>query len=108
VCILKSPLARTFLIALIGIAFVSTADADGTAVYEARCASCHGSDGRADTGVGRALGISSFEGQSFTVEGIRKLLRENKSHGSIDGEALEGDLEALVEFLNALAGGGDA
>jgi mono/diheme cytochrome c family protein len=98
--------------ALIGIAFVSTANAegtaDGTAVYEARCASCHGSDGRADTGVGRALGISSFEGQSFTVEGIRKLLRESKSHGSIDGEAIEGDLEALVEFLNALAGGGDA
>ena len=115
-CIFKAPLARTFLVALLGILFGSTAPSEGraqgtgektpegSAVYEARCASCHGSDGRADTGVGRALGIASFDGRRFTVEGVRKLLRESKSHGNIDRAAIGDDLEALVEVLNVLAG----
>ena len=98
----KDLIALVVALALVG-ASASIARADGSSVYQERCASCHGEDGSGQTPIGRALGIRSFEGLSFTVEGVGKLLRESQSHASIDGSAIEADLEALVAAMNALA-----
>ena len=103
----KTSLVLLVSVALLGGAPLSTATADGPSVYAERCASCHGADGRGQTPVGRALGIPSFEGQRFDVEGVGTLLRESKSHASVDGEAIESELAALVEAMNALAGDDD-
>jgi cytochrome c553 len=92
------------LMPLVGV-FAGEASAEPPSVFETRCASCHGADGRADTPVGRALKIRSFEGASFTREGLEKVLRESKSHVGLEAKLGEGDLEALVETLNALAAG---
>lgn len=106
-CISKLPFAIIAVITLLTGAQTSIANADGPSVYAKRCASCHGPDGRADTPVGRALGIRSFEGQRFSAEGVGKLLRDSKAHASVDASVIEGELEALVEALNAMAGGDD-
>ncbi len=103
----KNPLFFPIPFVLLGAALASTAAADGPSVYAERCASCHGADGRGQTPVGRALGISSFEGRRFEVESVGKLLRESQSHASVDGDAIESELAALVEALNALAGNDD-
>ena len=84
---------------------VSDARAEEETIYTARCASCHGDDGKAETPIGRALAISSFEGSSFTKEGLAKLLSESTSHSGLLEQLGDGDLDRLVEILNALAAG---
>ena len=70
-------LKRPRPLVLVAIAILASnappATADGSSIYAEQCASCHGPDGRADTPVGRALGIRSFEGRSFTLDGVEKL-----------------------------------
>ena len=94
--------ALVAIVALVAM-FASSVSAEEPSVYTARCASCHGDDGKAETPIGGALGIKSFEGSSFTLEGLEKLLSESASHAGITDELGEGDLGALVEILNALA-----
>jgi len=95
--------AALVAIVAIGTMFAPSAWAEEPSVYTARCASCHGDDGKAETPVGRALGIASFEGSSFTLESLEKLLSESTSHAGLMDQLGEGDLDALVETLNALA-----
>ena len=102
---LRALAALTLAIVAVGFGFVSVARAGDSSAYERLCASCHGPSGRADTGVGRALKIPSFEGASFTRAQIEKLLRESKSHSGIAAKLAEGELDRLVETLNALAAG---
>ena len=82
---------------------VSAAEPDGASTYASRCASCHGGDGKAETPVGRALKIPSFSGKTFMADEVGTLLRESKSHASIDLQLDEAGLAALVATLNALA-----
>lgn len=81
--------------------------ADEPSAYATRCAGCHGADGRADTPVGRALGIASFEGRTFTLEGVTRLLRESQSHASVDRTSIDEVLPAIVETLNTLGEASD-
>jgi cytochrome c553 len=90
------------MVAMSGM-FATDVRADEPSTYTKLCASCHGQDGRADTPVGRALKIPSFEGASFTRDQVEKLLRESQSHTGLAGRLGEGDLDGLVETLNALA-----
>ena len=102
--VLKTSITFAVALALSGI-FVSLARAEEPSTYARLCASCHGASGRADTPVGRALKIPSFEGTSFTRAQIEKLLRESQSHSGLAAKLGEGDLDGLVETLNALAAG---
>lgn len=100
---LKTLIAVVGTVAMSGI-FASAVGAEEPSTYARLCASCHGPDGRAETPVGRALKIPSFEGASYTREQLEKLLRESRSHAGLAAKLGEGDLDGLVETLNALAG----
>lgn len=77
--------------------------AESASIYEKRCASCHGEDGKAATPVGRALKIPSFAGSTFTREQIASLLAKSESHSRLGLTLGDAELEALVAHLNALA-----
>lgn len=88
------------------LAFAAAAEdarADGAALYRERCASCHGESGAGDTPVGRALGIPSFAGSSFSREAVQKLLAESKSHQRITAFS-DAELDALMAHLATLTG----
>jgi len=52
---------RMALAVLAGVALWSTpAAADAAATYKAKCAACHGVDGKGDTPVGKGLGARDF------------------------------------------------
>ncbi len=98
----KTLMMFALTLAMSGV-FVSFARAEEPSTYATLCASCHGASGRADTPVGRALKIPSFEGARFTRAQIETLLRESQSHSGLAAKLGEGDLDGLVETLNALA-----
>jgi mono/diheme cytochrome c family protein len=58
----------------------AAADPDGAALYQTKCASCHGADGRGDTPVGKALKIRSLLEPRWAapdaVTAIAKAVRE--------------------------------
>ncbi len=91
--------------ALAGLAGLACneARADGASLYAERCASCHGVDGKAQTPVGRALSIASFEGKRYSSESIAKLLAESESHKSLAITLADAELAALVAHLDTLA-----
>ena len=65
---------------LVALAAGASAEPDGAALYQAKCASCHGADGRGDTPVGKALKIRSLLEPRWAAEdapaAIAKVVRE--------------------------------
>jgi mono/diheme cytochrome c family protein len=48
------------LAVLLGLCATAGAEPDGAALYQAKCASCHGADGRGETAAGKALKVRSL------------------------------------------------
>jgi len=51
---------------------------DGGALYKAKCASCHGPDGRGEVPMGRALKVKSLWGTKLSAAEIEKVSTEGK------------------------------
>ena len=75
--------------------------ADGSALYEASCASCHGKDGSADTPVAKALKVPALTGAS-SAEAIVKHVRESSRHAAVAGKLSDAELEAIAQAVIGL------
>ena len=51
---------------------------DGAALYKAKCAPCHGVEGKGDTPVGKALGVKPLLGTKLSAEEVAKVAAEGK------------------------------
>lgn len=51
---------------------------DGAALYKARCAACHGADGKGDTPVGKALKVKPLAGTKLSAGEIEKVAAEGR------------------------------
>lgn len=85
---------------------VDASEADGPALYKAKCVTCHGVDGKGETGVGKAmklrdLGSAEVQAQSdaeltqITGNGKGKMPGYHKSIGA-DG------VQALVAYIRTM------
>src|SRR5204862_1431864 len=61
--------AATLVLSLALPASLRAAAEDTAAVYKAKCAMCHGADGKAETPVGKKMGIHDFA--SAEVQGMK-------------------------------------
>jgi mono/diheme cytochrome c family protein len=84
----------------------ATAD-PGTAVYKAKCASCHGADGSGKTPAGKSLKVrdlSSPEVQKMTDAGLTKVIADGKGKMPAYGKKLSADqIKSLVATIRAMA-----
>ncbi|HEY7543399.1 MAG TPA: cytochrome c [Blastocatellia bacterium] len=106
----KIVVAATAIVALAFIVWTSAPMhaapvADAAALYKAKCASCHGADGTANTAAGKKLGTRDFhaadvKGQSdaallnVTLKGKNKMPGYEKSLGA-------DQCKALVAYIRA-------
>ena len=86
--------------------------ADGAALWEERCAKCHGSDGRARTRLGRKLKIRSLADPAVQAEftdaqaamAIHDGVADNP--GKVRMETIKGlsdeQVQALIKYLRSL------
>lgn len=79
--------------------------ADGVATYQARCASCHGETGRADSMEARALKVAPLQGyerlRGMTAAQIAAAVRANAKHAGVT-DVSDADLEKAAGYVTQL------
>jgi mono/diheme cytochrome c family protein len=99
------------MIALIGLIFPPSVAADGGELYQRRCSSCHGADGKGDTAIGKKKGLrplGSPEVQALTDSELASKIAEggaegDRQHAFRDKGLSDEDVSEIVIFVRALA-----
>ena len=73
--------------------------ADGAALYQASCASCHGADGKADGPVAKAMKVSPVAGISMSPEAVVKAVQASDRHKAVAGKLSAEELDAIARAL---------
>ena len=90
-----------------GLALWSTpAAADAAATYKAKCAMCHGADGKGATPAGKSMGahdFSSAEIQKLTDAQLAGIITNGKNKMPAYGKSLkEAEIKDLVTYIRQL------
>ena len=80
--------------------------ADGAAVYKAKCASCHGPDGKGETSIGKSLklrGLGAADVQKITDADLAKVISDGKGKmPAYKGKLTADEIKALVAYIRTL------
>ena len=100
---------RLFAIAVIILLCAAPAAfaADGAAIYKAKCASCHGADGKGQTPIGKSMklrDLGSKEVQKQTDKELYAWTADGKGKmPAYKAKLSEAEINALVTFMRGLA-----
>ena len=96
------------LVAIVAMVFAPLAAfaADGAAVYKAKCASCHGPDGKGETATGKAMklrSLASADVQKTSDADLTKVISDGKGKmPAYKGKLSADEIKALVAFIRTL------
>jgi mono/diheme cytochrome c family protein len=80
--------------------------ADGAAVYKAKCASCHGPDGKGETATGKAMklrSLASADVQKTSDADLTKVISDGKGKmPAYKGKLSADEIKALVAYIRTL------
>jgi cytochrome c6 len=100
---------RTFLalaILAMMLAPLAAFAADGAAVYKAKCASCHGPDGKGETAIGKSMKLRSLAAadvQKTSDADLTKIISDGKGKmPAYKGKLSADEIKALVAFIRTL------
>ncbi len=109
---MKVSLVRGLMLAALalGLAFYSTpAVADAAANYKAKCAMCHGADGKGDTPAGKKMGVHDFaspEVQKMSDADLIAITTKGKNKmPAYSGKLSDADIKDLIGYIRQLAKG---
>ena len=101
--------AVTAGVVLAGYALLSVparADNEGQATYKAKCAACHGADGKGQTGMGKAFKIrdlGSAEVQKQSDEELSGIISNGKGKmPAYKGKLTDAQISDLVSYIRTL------
>ena len=94
--------------ALLLLYALPAAAADGPALFKAKCAMCHGPDGKGATAMGRKLGVralGSADVQKQSDGDLMTIIRKGKGKmPPYAGKLSDDEVKALVTHIRSLAG----
>jgi mono/diheme cytochrome c family protein len=95
---------------LLGLSFLNApvqADNAAEATYKAKCAMCHGPDGKGETATGKALKAGSFAAPDvvkMSDDDLATVITKGKNKmPSFEGKLKKEEIEQLVAFIRQLA-----
>ena len=93
-------LVSTVILTALGVGSAWADAADGKAVYESKCRSCHGADGKGTPAMAKAMGVKPINGASEATvkEAVTKGKNKMKPTPGVTGKALD-DVAAYVASL---------
>ncbi len=103
---MKSLMKAVLTVLAFTLVFSTWSLADGGADFKAKCAMCHGADGKGDTGMGktmkvRDLGSADVQGQSDAdLNGI--ITNGKNKMPKYDGKLTKDQISDLVKFIRTL------
>jgi cytochrome c6 len=97
-----------FLVA--GLGFYGTpAAADAAANYKAKCAMCHGADGKGDTPAGKKMGAHDFASpeiqKTSDADLVASTTKGKNKMPAYGGKLSDGDIKDLIGYIRQLAKG---
>lgn len=102
-----STAAATVLVAMSMTAGLIKAQGTAPATYKAKCAACHGADGKGQTAVGKSLGIHDFASaatQKMSDADLEQIITKGKNQMPAYGDSLKApEIKDLVQYVRSFA-----
>jgi mono/diheme cytochrome c family protein len=104
---------KTLRLALLACCFAATAWADDIpALWKAKCASCHGEDGKAQTKTGKKEKIDDMTNPdwqtNWTDEKMKKIIldgsKDNTKMKAFKGKISDADVDGLIKHMRTFKG----
>jgi mono/diheme cytochrome c family protein len=90
---------------VVGVAMPAHAQ-DTAALYKAKCAMCHGPDGKGETPAGKSMGVKSFSSPEVAKAKDAELIEiTSKGKGKMpayDKKLTEDQIKELIKFIRTL------
>ena len=81
--------------------------ADSAAIYKAKCAPCHGADGKGETPVGKSLHVASLasaEVQKLSDAEMTTILHDGKNKmPAFKDKLTDAEIKEMVQFIRSFA-----
>ena len=91
------------------LSFSSPAKADGASNYKAKCALCHGADGKGDTPAGKSMGAHDFTSPDVEKESDADLIaittKGKNKMPAYGGKLSDADIKDVISYVRQLAKG---
>lgn|SRR5579872_2063341 len=79
----------------------------GEAIFQEKCAGCHGTDGRAQTEIGKKMGaadLTSASVQQLSDSQLMKIVKDGKEKmPAFDGKLDKGEIRDVLSYIRELA-----
>ena len=99
-------LVLALAIIAIMLAPLAAVAADGAAVYKAKCATCHGPDGKGETAIGKSMklrSLGSADVQKGTDAALTTIISDGKGKmPAYKGKLSADEIKALVAYIRTL------
>ena len=100
-------LAASVALAVITLWSTALVAEDAAGLYKAKCAACHGADGKGDTAMGKKLGVRDFaspEVQKMSDDELTAVIADGKNKMPSYKKSLKADqIKELVGYIRSLA-----
>jgi len=94
------------IVLVVGMGTGSAYGDDGAALYKAKCAACHGADGKGETAIGKAnkmLDLGSADVQKLSDADLTAMIANGKNKMPAYGKSLKPEqIKDLVAFIRTL------
>jgi cytochrome c6 len=75
---------------------------DAAALYNAKCAVCHGKDGKGDTAMGKKLKVKPLDANASEADLIKETAEGKGKMPAYKGKISDADIKALAVYMKTL------
>jgi len=88
------------LAALVAVAFALPALGDAAATFQAKCAVCHGKDGKGQIPMGQKLGVKDLTVTKLSAGDVEKMIADGKGKMTgFKGKLSDAEISALAKWV---------